>query len=306
MKKNRLGKSDIYISELTLGCMSLGQNKQSAKTIIEAALDAGINHLDTADLYDFGINEELAGEIIQDFRRDIILTTKVGNHFNPNTKDWYWDPSKKYIIEAVKNSLKRLQTDYIDFYMLHGGTIADPIDETIEAFEQLKKEGWIRAYGISSIRPNVIREYVNKSAIDGVMLQYNLFDRRPEEEMLDFLYEHNISALARGPLAKGMLSIHNEHQLSQKGREGYLDYTFQELKSAINKISKQVEAPLTMNALALKYAQRHPAVASVVFGASNIKQVQENTNFDHANKIPISLYEELKQITKANVYTIHR
>lgn len=73
--------------------------------------------------------------------------------------------------------------------MLHGGTLDDPIDETIEAFEQLKQEGLIRAYGISSIRPNVIREYVQKSSIDGVMTQYSLLDRRPEEETLDLLYE---------------------------------------------------------------------------------------------------------------------
>lgn len=306
MKKNQLGKSDIYISELTLGCMSLGQNIQTAKAIIETALDAGINHLDTADLYDFGMNEELIGELIQNYRQDIILTTKVGNHFNSNTKDWYWDPSKKYIMEAIKNSLKRLQTDYIDFYMLHGGTIEDPIDETIEAFDQLKKEGWIRAYGISSIRPNVIREYINKSSIDGVMLQYSLFDRRPEEEVLDLLDENGVSALARGPLAKGMLSIHSDRQLTEKGSEGYLDYSFQELTSTINKVSERIEAPLTMNALALKYAQRHPAVASVVFGASNANQVLENTNFDHSKKLSLSLYEELKNITKANVYTSHR
>lgn len=306
MKKNQLGSSDIYISELTLGCMSIGKDMQKAKAIIEKAMDAGINHLDTADLYDFGVNEETVGEIIKSYRKNIILTTKVGNHFDPHTKDWYWDPSKKYIIEAVKDSLRRLQTDYIDFYMLHGGTIEDPIDETIEAFEQLKKEGWIRAYGISSIRPNVIRQYIKKSSIDAVMLQYSLFDRRPEEEVLDLLHKNGISALARGPLAKGMLSIHSAQQLNQKGSEGYLDYTYLELSSVLERISDQIDPSLTMNALALKYVQQHPAIASAVFGASSVEQVVENTSFDHSKKLPMELYEKLKQITKSNTYSSHR
>ena len=91
---------------------------------------------------------------------------------------------KNIFSSAVDQSLKRLQTDYIDLYQLHGGTIEDPIDEMIEAFETLKAAGKIRYYGISSIRPNVIREYVKRSSIVSVMMQYSLLDRRPEEEML--------------------------------------------------------------------------------------------------------------------------
>src|SRR5699024_6403991 len=102
-----------------------------------------------------------------------------------------WDPSKKHIKTAVKQSLQRLHTDYIDLYQLHGGTIDDPIDETIEAFEELKTEGLIREYGISSIRPNVIKQYIEKSSIRSVMMQYNLLDRRPEETMR-LLAKHGI------------------------------------------------------------------------------------------------------------------
>lgn len=86
MKKNRLGKSDIMISELTLGCMSLGTDVNKAKEIIDVALDYGINHLDTADLYDFGKNEELIGEAVKNKRDQIVLTTKVGNHFDKEKK----------------------------------------------------------------------------------------------------------------------------------------------------------------------------------------------------------------------------
>lgn len=303
MKKNKLGKSDIEISALTLGCMSLGTDKTKAKSIIDYALDNGINHLDTSDLYDFGLNEEIVGEAIKHKRDKVIVTTKVGNRFTPGQEGWYWDPSKAYIVEEVKESLRRLKTDYIDFYMLHGGTLDDPIDETIEAFEQLKQEGIIRAYGISSIRPNVIREYVKKSSIDGVMTQYSLLDRRPEEETLDFLYENNISVLARGPLAKGMLSNQAETLINNKGEKGYLDYTQVELQKIYQELSAISE---NLNELALRYVLKHPAVSTAVFGASSIQQVEENVAVQLANTLDENVYQKLKTVTKNIKYDNHR
>ena len=157
MKNNRLGSSDLMVSEIGLGCMSLGTEETPAISLIHEALDHGINLLDTADLYDDGRNEEIVGKAVKGRRSQVILATKVGNRRIPGQEGWVWDPSKDYILSEVKNSLKRLNTDYIDLYQLHGGTIDDPMEETIEAFEQLKKEGWIRQYAISSIRPNVIR-----------------------------------------------------------------------------------------------------------------------------------------------------
>ncbi|GAA0416376.1 aldo/keto reductase [Agaribacter marinus] len=303
MKKNQIGSSDIYISQLTLGCMSLGKDTAKAKSMIDMALEHGINHLDTADLYDFGDNEEIVGSAIKHRREDVVLTTKVGNHFNRETRKWYWDPSKEHIQQGVKASLKRLNTDYIDFYMLHGGTIDDPIDETIEAFEILKKEGLIRAYGISSIRPNVIREYVKRSAMDGIMMQYNLLDRRPEEEILDLLDENNISVLARGPLAKGMLSNQAAKQIAAKGETGYLDYSYKELQSINDELTKLSS---NKNELSFRYILKHPAVASVVFGASSIDQLKENINGDFNKELQDDTYHNLKKITKPVTYQAHR
>lgn len=306
MKKNQLGKSDLFVSELTLGCMSLGTDSKKATEIIDQALDSGINHLDTADLYDFGENEEIVGNAIKDKRDQIILTTKVGNNFNKDNQDWFWDPSKEHIKEGVKDSLRRLKTDYIDFYMLHGGTIDDPIDESIEAFESLKQEGVIRAYGISSIRPNVIREYVNKSNIDGVMMQYNLLDRRPEEEVLDLLHQNMISVLARGPLAKGMLSNHAAKQMEKKGQDGFLDYSYNDLKMIHQHITEQINDESSFHAIALKYVLKHPAVATAVFGASTVDQVNENTNVGYSKTLTDKTYETLQGITKAINYSKHR
>src|SRR5690625_502868 len=290
MKKKQFDKFAIYISELTLGCMSLGTNSQHAKKVIDKALDAGINHLDTADLYHFGQNESIIGEAIKNKRDEIILTTKVGNHFHKEREDWFWDPSKTHIKNGVKDSLRRLQTDYIDFYMLHGGTIEDPISESIEAFEELKQEGLIRAYGVSSIRPNVIREYVKHSSIDGVMMQYNILDRRPEEEILDLLHANSISVLARGPLAKGMLSNEAEKQMKTKGKDGYLDYTYGELQSIYQQLTANLHEASSLNEIALKYVLKHPAVATAVFGASSIEQVEVYVNFDQFNALTNDTY----------------
>ncbi|MCF3941702.1 aldo/keto reductase [Oceanobacillus alkalisoli] len=305
MKRNQLGKSDIYVSELTLGCMSLGQDKNKAKEIIDTALAQGINHLDTADLYDFGLNEEIIGEIIKDRRQDIILTTKAGNHFSKETKDWFWDPSKGYIVQAAKESLKRLQTDYIDFFMLHGGTLDDPIEETIEAMEELKQDGLIRAYGISSIRPNVIDTFINKSSIDGVMLQYNLLDRRPEENVLKQLESNQISAIVRGPLAKGMLSTYYKENITKKAAKGFLDYNQTELLETAEAIA-ELAGGMPMNELALKYVLQHPAVTTITFGASTKEQVMENTAADLTADLPEDLYVKLKEHTKRNIYEQHR
>src|SRR5690349_12677446 len=138
MRKNRIGASDLTAGEIGLGCMSLGTEERQAVSMIHRALDRGVNFLDTADLYDAGRNEELVGKAVQGRRDRVIIATKVGNRRIPGQEGWVWDPSKRYILSAVRESLRRLKTDYIDLYQLHGGTIGDPIDETIEAFEQLK------------------------------------------------------------------------------------------------------------------------------------------------------------------------
>lgn len=214
MNKRQLGNSDLYVTEMGLGCMSLGTNETEAIRIIDEAIDLGINFLDTADLYNYGQNEEFVGKALRGKRDQIVLTTKVGNRWTTDKNGWSWDPSKAYIKEEVKESLRRLQTDYIDLYQLHGGTIEDHIDETIEAFEELKQEGIIRYYGISSIRPNVIREYAKRSSIVSVLMEYSLLNRRPEE-WFSLFQEHQISVIARGPLAKGLLTDNNERKLEK-------------------------------------------------------------------------------------------
>ncbi|MGE7055567.1 aldo/keto reductase, partial [Paenibacillus glucanolyticus] len=271
MRTNQLGSSELYVSEIGLGCMSLGTDEGQAVKLIHEALDQGVNFLDTADLYDKGRNEELVGKAVQGRREEVIIATKVGNRRVEGQDGWVWDPSKDYIKSAVKDSLRRLGTDYIDLYQLHGGTLDDPVEETIEAFEELKREGWIRYYGISSIRPNVIREYVSKSNIVSVMSQYSILDRRPEEEVLDLLAENGISAIARGPVARGILSDRGQ----SKAEKGYLDYSKNELLDILKRLEEYGNgADLTHTAI--RYALSHAAVACTIPGASSLEQLLHN------------------------------
>lgn len=187
------------------GCMSLDPKSCDNIELLRSAVDKGLTLFDTADLYDKGWNEEIVGKAFSPVRSKVRIATKVGNEWNKSGTNWRWNPTKDYILKAVNKSLERLQTDYIDIYQLHGGTLDDPIDETIEAFEILKEQGKILEYGISSIRPNVIKEWIKRSNMSSVMMQYSLLDRRPEEECLDLLNKSDISVITRGTLAKGML-----------------------------------------------------------------------------------------------------
>lgn len=302
MKKNRLGQSELFVSEIGLGCMSLGTEEARAVRIIHEALDAGVNFLDTADLYDAGRNEELVGLAIRGRRSEVIVATKVGNRRIPGREGWVWDPSKAYIKQAVRDSLRRLGTDYIDLYQLHGGTIEDPIDETIEAFEELKREGLIRYYGISSIRPNVIREYARRSNIVSLMSQYSMLDRRPEEETLRLIEGRGIGLIARGPLAGGILTEGG----AAKAERDYLDYSREELPEVRRRLLELCGNGRTLVQTAIRYALADPAVATVIPGASSLEQLRLNLSAASAPPLSEEELAAIRAVTRANRYEQHR
>ncbi|MDF2837022.1 MAG: putative oxidoreductase, aryl-alcohol dehydrogenase like protein [Paenibacillus sp.] len=297
----RLGRSDLQVSKIGLGCMSLGTEENAAIAIIHQALELGVNFLDTADLYDAGRNEELVGKAIRGRREKVVVATKVGNRRVPGKDGLTWDPSKAYILSAVKDSLRRLGTDYIDLYQLHGGTIDDPIDESIEAFEQLKQEGLIRHYGISSIRPNVIREYAHRSGIISLMSQYSLLDRRPEQTTLPLLLEKEIGLIARGPLAGGILT---ETGRAKAGRS-YLDYSPEELPVVHDRLMMLTGNNRTLGEAAIQYVLSDPSVQIVLTGASSVGQLARNVSAASAPPLTGEEREALQSATKANVYGDH-
>ncbi|WP_017814249.1 aldo/keto reductase [Paenibacillus shenyangensis] len=302
MKQNKLGGTDLVVGEIGMGCMSLSTEESKAIALLHEALDLGVTLLDTADLYDEGRNEEIVGKAIKGRRSDVVLATKVGNRRIPGQDGWVWDASKEYILEAVKDSLRRLQTDYIDLYQLHGGTMDDNIDEAIEAFEQLKNEGLIRQYGISSIRPNVIREYVKRSHLVSVMSQYSILDRRPEEEVLPLLAENGVSAIVRGPVASGALADGRE----DKAQKGYLGIDGAEIMDLRRQLEALCGSERSMSQLAIRYALSHPAVGAVIPGASSSEQLRHNVEAASSPALTEDEVRLIRSIRPANQYTQHR
>jgi len=299
MKKRQLGSSELFISEISLGGMSLSTDKKKATSIIDMALDAGINYVDTADLYDFGANEEMIGTILGKRRQDVIVATKVGNRWTEGEEGWHWDASPSYIKEAVRASLKRLGTDYIDVYQLHGGTFEDDWDGIIETFEDLKTDGLIREYGISSIRPNVLKRFLPASSAKSVMMQYSALDRRPEE-WLDFIAKEGASVVTRGTVAKGLLT--NSWQERLQHGNGFNTYTTEELTTALTNLASHYH---DLHALAIAFNLKESAIASTVIGASSQEQLAQ-TLAAYEKIDSITDFTVANELTKAELYLEHR
>lgn len=298
MLYQQLGRSDLQISRIGFGCMSLKPGAQENESILLNAIDLGINYFDTADLYDKGANEELLGRVFKEKRSEIILATKAGNQWRPDGSGWDWSPRKEYILKCADESLKRLQTDYIDLYQLHGGTMDDPKEETIEAFEQLVQQGKIRYYGISSIRPNVIRYWSEHSNIVSVMTQYSLLDRRPEEETLQLLHQKNIGVLVRGSVAQGLLVA--------KPSRSYLDYSEEQVANASKAIRSLSGKERAAAQTAIQYVLANPAVASAVVGIRTMDQLHEAAGTMNAPFLSPFEINRLKSTLPANTYKEHR
>ena len=293
-----LGNSGLSISIIGFGCMSLEKENKNNERIIHHAIASGINYFDTADIYQNGENEICLGKAVRSFRDKIIIATKVGNMIKQDGTGLAWNPSKQHIIASVEGSLKRLQTDYIDLYQLHGGTIEDPIDETIDAFETLKKQGKIRHFGISSIRPNVIKEYVKRSNMVSVMTQYSLLDRRPEETILPLLEENNIGVLARGCLASGLLI--------DKPPRKFLSYSPEEVAEASKAISKLSIEDRRSTQIAIRFTLSQQAIVSAVVGIRTMQQLEEAIIIVSAPALNQDEILYLKSILKPERYQQHR
>jgi aryl-alcohol dehydrogenase-like predicted oxidoreductase len=298
MNYQLLGKSSLNISKIGFGCMSLKPDQKDFNNIIDAAIDRGINYFDTADLYDKGLNETLLGKAFKGKRDKVIIATKAGNQWRPDGSGWDWNPRKEYILKCADESLKRLQIDYIDLYQSHGGTIEDNIDETIEAYEILLKQGKIRYYGLSSIRPNVIREFIKKSNIVSVMTQYSLLDRRPEESTLQLLHENNIGVLARGSVTTGLLA--------NKPAKPYLNYNEKQIAAAANAIKSISLKERNAAQTAIQYILNNPAVTSAIVGIRTMEQLNEAVEVINAPALSEEEIKMLREAISVNFYEQHR
>ena len=301
MNYKLLGRSALRISVAGFGCMSLGEGGSGTERLIHRAIELGINFFDTADLYNKGLNEAWMGRILQGKRDQVILATKVGNQWRADGSGWDWNPRKAYILRAVEASLQRLRTDRIDLYQLHGGTVDDPIDETIEAFELLQRQGKIRYYGLSSIRPNVIREYIRRSRIVSVMMQYSLADRRPEESCLEDLTAAGIGVLARGTVMKGLLA-------GKKVVE-YLGHSVAEMEMAaerVRAVAMERSIGERPGRIAMRWVLDREAVTSAVVGIRTMEQLEDVVAAEGENRLTEKEAWVLQTAFREQRYDEHR
>lgn len=295
--------SGLSLSQLSLGCMNLPLNDEfEIERIIDYSLSQGINYFDTADFYQFGENEEVVGRILKKYRNthQFYIGTKGGNDFDRKTLEPKgWNPDKQYIKTAAKESLSRLNVDVIDLYQLHGGTIEDNKNETINALEELKTEGIIRSYGISSIRMNVIDYYKKNSDINTLMMQFNPIDNRPLE-VLNTL--EDIVLFARGPLFKGLFTHNFETVFDKKFNDGFLSLTQEDMKEIISNLRK-IDSDLTR--LSYRFLDYHNAV--IVNGVSSFKQLEDNIeSFKNCTPLSKDEYDKIYQVLKILKYEDHR
>lgn len=298
MEYRVLGTSSLKISAIGFGCMSLKQSEKENIQLLQQAVDRGINFFDTADLYDKGENEKVVGKALNQKRKQLVIATKVGNQWRKDGSGWDWNPRKEYILKAVEESLKRLQTDYIDLYQLHGGTIEDPMDETIEAFELLKSQGKILHYGISSIRPNVIREYIHRSKITSVLMQYSLLDRRPEEECISLITQNKIGLLSRGALAQGLLAGKQARDYLQLSKEKVEDIAL-----LVNTLSNKERSPAQT---AIRYILNQPGLSSAIIGIRTHNQLEEVIQTLYSPELTTEELNQLNKMATAGKYDQHR
>ena len=207
MNKTKLGKTDLEVSRIGLGTLAFGhktkgiQDKGEIHGCINFALDNGINLIDTAEEHSGGLTERLIGEVIKKRgdREDLVLLTKVShNHL-----------SYKEVIKAANNSLERLQTDYLDVYLVHWPWCYSPISETMKAMDKLLAEGKIRYVGVSNYHNALVQEAVSNLQSGEIIaneLEYNLINRSIEKEILPFLRQQRIAVLVYYPLLSGFLT----------------------------------------------------------------------------------------------------
>ena len=220
MEKKRLGQTDIEVSAVGFGCWPIGgqflldgypdgygevDDDVSIKAI-ERALELGINFFDTADAYGTGHSEEVLGRALKGRRHEAVIATKFGFTYDEASRNVYTkiDVSPDYIVQACERSLRRLGTDYIDLYQIHPGSIPDDrIDSVIHSLEQLKKKGWIRAYGWSTEDHEAAETFARRSAAAAFQHPLNVLVNSP---MVELCERHGLTSINNAPLAMGLLS----------------------------------------------------------------------------------------------------
>jgi aryl-alcohol dehydrogenase-like predicted oxidoreductase len=297
MEPRFLGRTGIRVSPLTLGCMMFGGRTDATESqaIIDRALGAGINFLDTANVYNAGRSEEVVGDALKKngHRHHIVLATKVHGNMHP---DDALDPnragnSRRGIIEQCEASLRRLKTDWIDLYQIHRPQPECPIDETLRALDDLVRAGKVRYIGSSTFAAWQVVESLWVSKEYGLnrfvteQPPYNLLDRRIERELLPAAKTYGIGVIPWSPLAGGFLS--GKYQRQGKQPEGrFADRSHVRAPSlldsprAFDVVQKlqglATELSVPVSQLALAWVAQQPGIASAIIGPRTRDQLEDN------------------------------
>jgi len=289
MRFRRLGKSDIEVSTIAMGCWAIAggsnwgpQDETDSIDALRASFDSGITFYDTAEGYGAGRSEQLVGRALGDVRDEIVLATKVSpRHFD-----------RAGVVAACEQSLVNLQTDRIDLYQLHWPSRDIPIEETLGALETLRSQGKIRACGVSNFGPLDLRDSLSITpAIAVDQVAYNLLFRAVEFEITPLCLRHDVSLLCYSPLLQGILAgkfstaddvpvgrartrhFSRDREEARHGTPGAEDDTFRAV-AAIRNVAAELDMP--MSELALAWLQEQPAVGAVLAGARNAEQARKN------------------------------
>lgn len=285
MEKRRIGKTDLEVGILGLGCNNFGMkiDYEASKGVLDAALDAGIDFLDTADIYGDTQSEEFMGRALEGRRDDFVIATKFGGMRARSEKTW---GTREYMLECVEASLQRLRTDRIDLYQLHYPDPKTPIQETLEGFQQLLDSGKVRAIGCSNFSAAMLEESgsVPGAGFATVQNEWSLLVREVEDQVVPAAEKAGVSVLPYFPLASGMLT--GKYQRGEGFAEGTRLAVMSDYFGAIASEQNfdKVEA-LTAFAeeaghgileLAIGWLASQPCVASVIAGATSPEQVHAN------------------------------
>lgn len=306
MLYTQLKKTDIKISQFGLGTNAVGGhnlydnlNEQNGKDFVRAAINEGINFIDTANIYGKGRSEELVGEVLREFPRDsIVLATKGANEWFPDgTVKLNNDP--RFLRKSLEDSLNRLQTDYIDLYYIHNPDGKTPISDAVGELVKMKEEGKIRAIGISNMSLEQVKEANAHGDINALQLEYSMLNRSVEKDLLPYCVENNISFVPFGPLAFGLLGGKYTKDLAltpNDWRNSVPLFSKDEFEKNLTKVEElkkfAANKNTTVSHVALAWLLAQEGVDSVIPGGKHPQQIH-----DTVKAIDIKLLEEdLKKI----------
>ncbi len=295
MRYQKLGNSGLLVSEICLGTMTFGLQTDEAEAtrIVDYALSAGINFIDTADSYSDGRSEEMVGRAIKQNRHSVVLATKMGGwKSGPAVTDE--GASRKHIMKDIEDSLRRLDTDFIDLYYLHKPDYNTPIEETLRAFDDLIRQGKVRYIACSNFRAFqlakalCVSERKNLARFECVQSPYNLITRDIEYELLPLCAEDNVGVCVYNPLAAGLLT--GKHDPTKPPPPGRFTverlgpmysnrYWAERNFEAVNRLKRIAgEHGHNLTHFSLAWILNNPNVTSIISGVSSREQLEDNLN----------------------------